>query len=274
MASTPLADDVTTSDATLGEIEGILVETSETRSDRVVLLLHGGAYALGSARVSVGLASEVGRRARARAYSIDYRLAPEHPYPAAVDDSVAAYRGLLDSGVDARQIHLANRPERLVAAALVRQRRVGCPSRLRGPDVPVGGLDAHEYDVGQRGQRRSAPVGAGAATSCWRLRDAGGCPGGEPAVRRPLRARPAARPGRLARHPSGRCHGSGSTRGGVRRSRRARRLAVCRMSFRASRACSTKASRRSMRWARSSTAGSARSIPRWLREGLLELGRV
>ena len=73
MGSTSLADDVTTSDATLGGIEAILVETPETRSDRVVLYLHGGAYALGSARVGVELASEVARRARARAYSIDYR---------------------------------------------------------------------------------------------------------------------------------------------------------------------------------------------------------
>lgn len=129
MASTPLADDVTTSDATLGGIEAILVETPETRSDRVVLYLHGGAYALGSARVGVGLASEVARRARARAYSIDYRLAPEHPYPAGVDDTVAAYRGLLDSGVDARQIAIVGESAGagLVAAMLVRAKAGGLP---------------------------------------------------------------------------------------------------------------------------------------------------
>ena len=128
-ASTPLADDVTTSDATLGGIEAILVETSETRSDRVVLYLHGGAYALGSARVGVALASEVARRARARAYSIDYRLAPEHPYPAGVDDCVAAYRGLLDSGVDARQIAIVGESAGagLVAAMLVRAKADGLP---------------------------------------------------------------------------------------------------------------------------------------------------
>ena len=129
MASTPLADDVTTSDATLGGIEAILVETAETSSDRVVLYLHGGAYALGSARVGVGLASEVARRARARAYSIDYRLAPEHPYPAGVDDCVAAYRGLLDSGVDARQIAIVGESAGagVVAAMLVRAKAAGLP---------------------------------------------------------------------------------------------------------------------------------------------------
>jgi len=67
MASTPLADDVTTSDATLGGIEAILVETSETSSDRVVLYLHGGAYALGSARVGVGLASQAEVQSTGRA---------------------------------------------------------------------------------------------------------------------------------------------------------------------------------------------------------------
>lgn len=129
MASTPLADDVTTSDATLGGIEAILVETSETRSDRVVLYLHGGAYALGSARVGVGLASEVARRASARAYSIDYRLAPEHPYPAGVDDCVAAYRGLLDSGLDARQIAIVGESAGagIAAAMLVRAKAGGLP---------------------------------------------------------------------------------------------------------------------------------------------------
>jgi epsilon-lactone hydrolase len=129
MASTPLAADVTTSDATLGGIEAILVETSETRSDRVVLYLHGGAYALGSAGVGVGLASEVARRASARAYSIGYRLAPEHPYPAGVDDCLAAYRGLLDSGLDARQIAVVGESAGagVAAAMLVRAKADGLP---------------------------------------------------------------------------------------------------------------------------------------------------
>lgn len=129
MASVPLADDVTTSDATLGGIEALLVETSGARSDRVVLYLHGGAYALGSARSGVALASELARRAKARAYSIDYRLAPEHPYPAGVDDCVAAHRGLLDSGVDARRIAIVGESAGagLAAATLVSAKADGLP---------------------------------------------------------------------------------------------------------------------------------------------------
>ena len=104
MASFGRADDVATTDTTLGGVGATLVETSATLADRVVLYLHGGAYALGSANGGAGLAAEVGRRTHARAYSLEYRLAPEYPYPAAIEDCIAAYRGLLDGGFDARQI--------------------------------------------------------------------------------------------------------------------------------------------------------------------------
>lgn len=121
MAALPLADDVVTSEAALGGVGTLLVETTGARSDRTVLYLHGGAYALGSARTGVGLASEVGRRAGARAYSVDYRLAPEHPYPAAVEDCVAAYGALLDSGVESSRIAVVGESAGagLVAATLV-----------------------------------------------------------------------------------------------------------------------------------------------------------
>jgi epsilon-lactone hydrolase len=65
---------------------------------RVVLYLHGGGYVIGSPRSHRHLAAAVAAAAAARALLLDYRLAPEHPYPAAVDDAVAAYRWLLDQG--------------------------------------------------------------------------------------------------------------------------------------------------------------------------------
>jgi epsilon-lactone hydrolase len=61
-----------------------------------VLYLHGGGYVIGSPRSHRHLAAAIGRSAQTRVLLPDYRLAPEHPFPAAVDDAVAAYRWLLD----------------------------------------------------------------------------------------------------------------------------------------------------------------------------------
>ncbi|HEY2105869.1 MAG TPA: alpha/beta hydrolase [Candidatus Binataceae bacterium] len=66
---------------------------------RNVLYLHGGGYTIGSIKTHRCLAGWVSRAAAARVLIIDYRLAPEHPFPAAVDDALAAYRFMLDSGV-------------------------------------------------------------------------------------------------------------------------------------------------------------------------------
>jgi monoterpene epsilon-lactone hydrolase len=97
IAAIPLADDVVTTTGALGGVPVVNVEVAGAETGDVVFYLHGGAYAIGSAAASAGLASDVVRRAGARAISVGYRLAPESPYPAAVDDAVAAYRALLET---------------------------------------------------------------------------------------------------------------------------------------------------------------------------------
>jgi acetyl esterase/lipase len=129
MAAIPLPGDVTTSSGSLGGIPVVSVEIAGADPDRIVFYLHGGAYAIGTAGSSVGLASDLARRAGTRLITIDYRLAPEHPQPAAIEDAVAAYRGLLDSGVSPSTIAVAGESAGagLTVAALVAFKHAGLP---------------------------------------------------------------------------------------------------------------------------------------------------
>ena len=107
IAAVPVPDDVRTTPVPLGGVPAIEVTTGPATGPGAVLYLHGGGYALGSAARSVNLAAEISRRTGVPVYSVDYRLAPEHPYPAAVDDAAAAYAGLLEQGTAARDIVVA-----------------------------------------------------------------------------------------------------------------------------------------------------------------------
>ena len=66
---------------------------------KTLFYLHGGGYVLGSLKSHRHLVSRFAVAARATAYHLDYRLAPEHPYPAALEDAVKAYRAILGSGI-------------------------------------------------------------------------------------------------------------------------------------------------------------------------------
>ena len=129
MAAIPVPDDVTTSSESLGGIPVVNVEVAGNDPAQVIFYLHGGAYAIGTAASSVGLASDLARHAEARVVTVDYRLAPEHPYPAALDDAIAAYRGLRDSGVPPSAIAIAGESAGagLAAATLVALEYAGLP---------------------------------------------------------------------------------------------------------------------------------------------------
>jgi epsilon-lactone hydrolase len=83
------------------------LEPPAVSSDTVVLYLHGGGYVIGSPRSHRHLAAAIARAAGARALVLDYRLAPEHPFPAALDDAIAAYRWLLGQGIAPGRIVIA-----------------------------------------------------------------------------------------------------------------------------------------------------------------------
>jgi acetyl esterase/lipase len=103
----PAPADVTVTPAQLGGIPAADITIDGIEPRHVVLYFHGGVYVLGDAFQSADLASQIGRRAQARVISLDYRLAPEHPYPAAVDDALAAYEALLREGTAPSDIAFA-----------------------------------------------------------------------------------------------------------------------------------------------------------------------
>jgi acetyl esterase/lipase len=90
---------VTVRPVKVADLDGEWVEATPTDSAPVVLYLHGGGYVAGSPRTHRPVTSQIARRAGARVLAIDYRLAPEHPYPAAVSDVWCAYWWLLRQGI-------------------------------------------------------------------------------------------------------------------------------------------------------------------------------
>ncbi len=125
----PLPAGVTVTPAALGGIPAAEITLDGTEPRHVVLYFHGGVYVLGDAAQAAGLAAQIGRRTRAKVISVDYRLAPEHPYPAAVDDALTAYQALLLAGTDPSDIAFAGESAGggLAIATLVNARDHGLP---------------------------------------------------------------------------------------------------------------------------------------------------
>ncbi len=108
--------------------------TPDAEADRVVIYCHGGGYVFGSIESHRHLAVEIGRAAGMRVLSLDYRLAPEHPFPAPVEDAVAAYRYVLDNGIAPRNIAIAGDSAGggLLVSAMVAIRDAGLPQPACG----------------------------------------------------------------------------------------------------------------------------------------------
>lgn len=94
----------TVTPTTIGGVPAEDIRPAGVDESRVLLYAHGGGYVTGSARSSRTLAAALGAAAGARVISLDYRMGPEHPYPAAIDDGLAAYRGVIAQGVDPSRI--------------------------------------------------------------------------------------------------------------------------------------------------------------------------
>jgi phosphinothricin tripeptide acetyl hydrolase len=92
----PVPADTVVEPVTVGGRPAEWIRAAGSQSDAALLYLHGGGYAIGSPRSHRHLAAAVARAAGVACLLLDYRLAPEHPFPSAVDDAVAGYRWLLD----------------------------------------------------------------------------------------------------------------------------------------------------------------------------------
>ena len=107
LSAQPLPADVTVTAAALGGVPTAEITVEGIEHRHVVLYFHAGVYVMGDAFLAADLASQVGRRTDAKVISVDYRLAPEHPYPAAVEDALAAYEALLHDGIPPSDIAFA-----------------------------------------------------------------------------------------------------------------------------------------------------------------------
>ncbi len=107
MSRFPLADDVKSIPVDAGGVPAQWISAPGAADDRILLYLHGGGYVICSVNTHREMISRMSRASGVRALGIDYRLAPEHPFPAPVEDSVAAYRWLVSNGADPAKIVVA-----------------------------------------------------------------------------------------------------------------------------------------------------------------------
>jgi epsilon-lactone hydrolase len=116
------------------EVAGEWLEPPAAREHAALLYLHGGGYVIGSPRSHRHLAAALARAAGAATLLPDYRLAPEHPFPAAIDDAVAAYRWLLERGALPERTVIAGDSAGggLTVATLLALRDRGLPSPAAG----------------------------------------------------------------------------------------------------------------------------------------------
>ncbi|MFD2416626.1 alpha/beta hydrolase [Amycolatopsis pigmentata] len=107
MATMIVPEAIRTGSATLGERPAVLVEPIEAANPGTILYFHGGAYVFGSPATAMPVTGNLVVKTGFKAFSLDYRLAPEHPFPAAIEDALSAYRELLDGGEDPAAIAFA-----------------------------------------------------------------------------------------------------------------------------------------------------------------------
>jgi len=134
LALHPVCPGVSTHAVDMGGIPGMVVVPDELKGNRILFYIHGGGYVGGSPAGYLGLASHFAIQLGAKVFLPDYRLAPEHPFPIPIDDTLDAYRWLLDQGHDPKSIVFAGDSAggAMVVSVMVKARNAGLP-------LPAGG---------------------------------------------------------------------------------------------------------------------------------------
>lgn len=134
MENLSIDDDITTCRVGVNGVPAEWISAPESAPDRAILYLHGGGYVIGSARTHRALTAHLARAARSRILVLDYRLAPEFPFPAPVEDAVSSYQWLLAQGISPNKIVIAGDSAGggLVVATLVALKNVGEPMPSAG----------------------------------------------------------------------------------------------------------------------------------------------
>ncbi|MEI1689542.1 alpha/beta hydrolase [Acinetobacter baumannii] len=91
----------------IAQVPTVHIQPKTTKSGLGILYLHGGGYVVGSSKSHMKLAAQIGQAAQAQVWLAEYRLAPEHPSPAAIEDSIAVYKALLAQGQDPKKLVIA-----------------------------------------------------------------------------------------------------------------------------------------------------------------------
>jgi acetyl esterase/lipase len=132
-----VASDVKCEPVEAGGVKAEWIVPPGAAEDRVILYLHGGGYVMGSINTHRAMIGRIARASQARALALDYRLAPEHPFPAAVDDATASYRWLLAQGYKPNKTAISGDSAGggLVLAALIALRDANVP--LPACAVPI-----------------------------------------------------------------------------------------------------------------------------------------
>ncbi|PJG46505.1 esterase [Sphingobium sp. LB126] len=135
LARDPAPEGVRFSEVDMGGVRGVLATPEGAKDNRTLLYLHGGGYFSGGPDGYHGIVGHYAKMLGARVYMPDYRLAPEHRFPAPLDDSLTAYQWLVDTVGDARHIAISGDSAggAMTVSLMVRAKRASIP-------LPAGGV--------------------------------------------------------------------------------------------------------------------------------------